>query len=161
MSKFFYNYNIKIISTEFIIRSSSTELSSSSETDNIIQETEVIFKKILTVGLPEVSKVIDSAISKRQGDQRKQFSWEKKYSIKGEMDSLWTPRDITSIDWSCYEAIVSSISQNIFSHLKMFSMQFRKNITVQDNKKRMSIANFKKICTNTYTYIICDENGSK
>ena len=29
------------------------------------------FKKNPTVGLPEVSKLIDSAISKRQGDQRK------------------------------------------------------------------------------------------
>ena len=38
--------------------------------DNIIQEEEEIFKKNLTVGLPEVSKVIDSAISKRQGDLR-------------------------------------------------------------------------------------------
>ena len=39
--------------------------------DNIIQDGEVIFKKNLTVGLPEVSKLINSAISKRQGYQRK------------------------------------------------------------------------------------------
>ena len=39
--------------------------------ENIIQEGEVTFKKNPTVGLPEVSKLIDSAISKRQGDQRK------------------------------------------------------------------------------------------
>ena len=77
------------------------------------------------------------------------------------MDSLWTPRDITSIAGSRYEVIVSSVSQNIFSHLKIFSMQCRNNITVQDNKKRMGIANFKNICTNSYTYIIFDENGSK
>ena len=44
------------------------ELSSSSVTDNIIQEGEVIFKKNSTVDLPEVSRLIDSAISKRQGD---------------------------------------------------------------------------------------------
>ena len=50
------------------------ELSSSSEIRNIIQEEEVIFKKNPTVDLPEVSRLIDSAISKRQGDQRKQFS---------------------------------------------------------------------------------------
>ena len=49
----------------------SLELSSSSEIANIIQEEEVIFKKNSTVGLPEVSKLIDSVISKRQGDQRK------------------------------------------------------------------------------------------
>ena len=29
-----------------------------------------------------------------------------------------------------------------FSYLKMFSMQCRKNITVEDNKKRMNITNF-------------------
>ena len=56
----------------------SIELSSSSEIDNIIQEGEVIFKKNPTVGLPEVSKLIDSAISKRQGDQRKHSFLEKK-----------------------------------------------------------------------------------
>ena len=81
-----------------------------------------------------------------------QFSWEKKYCIKGKMDSLWTPRNITSLDGSCYEAIDSSISQNIFSYLKMFSMQCRKNITVEDNKKKkkkMNIANFINIYTNT------------
>ena len=68
---------------------SQIKLSSSSEIDNIIQEGEVIFKKNSTVGLPEVSKLIDSAISKRQGDQRKHsFLERKKYSIKGTMDSL-------------------------------------------------------------------------
>ena len=58
------------------------------------------------------------------------------------MDSLWTPRNITSLDGSCYEAIQSSISQNIFSYLNIFSMQYRKKITVEDNKKRMNITNF-------------------
>ena len=57
------------------------------------------------------------------------------------MDSLWTPRNITSLDGPCYEAMNSSISQNIFSYLKMFSMQCRENITVEDNKTRMNIAN--------------------
>ena len=90
-----------------------------------------------------------------------QFSWEKKYPIKGKTDSLWTPRNITSLDGLWFEAIDSSISQNIFLYLKMFSMQCRKNITVEDNKKRMNIANFINIYTNIYTYIICDENDSK
>ena len=70
-------------------------------------------------------------------------------------------QNITSLDGSCYEAIHSSISQNIFSYLKMFSMQCRKNITVEDNKKIMNIANFINIYANIYTYIICDENDSK
>ena len=55
-----------------------TELSSSSEIDNISQKGEVIFKKNLTVGLPEVSKLIHSAIIKRKGDQRKHIFYEKK-----------------------------------------------------------------------------------
>ena len=63
------------------------------------------------------------------------------------MDSLWTPRNITSLDGSRYEAIDSSISQNIFSYLKMFNMQCRKKITVEDNKKRMNIVNFINIYT--------------
>ena len=113
------------------------ELSSSSEIDNIIQEGEVIFKKNPTVGLLEVSKLTDSAINKRQRDQRKHsFLEKKKYSIKGKMDSLWTLRNITWLVRSCYEAIDSSISQKIFSYLKLFSMQCRKNIAVEDNKKK-------------------------
>ena len=43
----------------------------------------------------------------------------------------------------------------------MFSMQCRKNITVEDNKKIMNIANFINIYTNICTYIICDKNDSK
>ena len=76
------------------------------------------------------------------------------------MDSLWTPRNITSLDGSCYEAIDSSIAQNIFSYLKMFSMQCRKDITVEDNKKSINIAIFLNIYTNLYTYSICDKNDS-
>ena len=63
------------------------------------------------------------------------------------MDSLWTPRNITSLDGLCYKAIDSAISQNIFSYLKMFNMQCRKKITVEDNKKRMNIVNFINIYT--------------
>ena len=55
---------------------------------------------------------------------------------------------IISHDGLSYEAIHSSISQNIFSYLKMFSMQCRKNITVEHNKKRMNLTNFVNIYTN-------------
>ena len=65
-----------------------------------------------------------------------------------------------TLDGSSYQSIDSSISQNIFTYLKMFSMQCRENITVEDNKKRMNIANFINIYTNIYTYIICDEDDS-
>ena len=60
-------------------------------------------------------------------------------------------QNITSLDGSGYEAIDSSVSQNIFSYLKMFSMQCRKNITVEDNKKIMNITNFINIYTNICT----------
>ena len=61
---------------------------------------------------------------------------------------------MTSLDGSCYDAIHSSISQNIFSYLKMFSMQCRKNITVEDNKKRMNIACFINIYIQIYIPIL-------
>ena len=77
------------------------------------------------------------------------------------MDSLWTLRNIAPLDGSYYEAIDSSISQNIFSYLKIFSMQSRKNTTVEDKKKRTNVANFINLSTRIYTYIICDKNDSK
>ena len=64
-------------------------------------------------------------------------------------------QNITSLDGSSYEAIDSSISENIFSYLKMFSMQWRKIITFEDNKKRMNITNFIYIYTNIYIPILC------
>ena len=70
-------------------------------------------------------------------------------------------QNITPLDGSSYEAIHSSISQNIFSYLKMFSISCRKVITVEDNKKRMNITNFINVYTNIYTYIIYDKNDSK
>ena len=51
-----------------LFNNQSLELSSLGEIDNIIQEEEEIFKKKPTVDLPEVSKLIESAIRKRQGD---------------------------------------------------------------------------------------------
>ena len=70
-------------------------------------------------------------------------------------------QNITSLNGSSYEAIHSSISQNIFAYLQMFNMQCRKIITVEDNKKRMNITNFINICTNIEICIICDKNDSK
>ena len=69
-------------------------------------------------------------------------------------------QNITSLDGPI-EAVHSSISQNIFSYLKIFNMQCSKNIKVEDNKKRMNIAVFINIYANIYTYIICDKNDSK
>ena len=61
-----------------LFNSQSIELSSSSEIGNNIQEGVVILKKNFTVGLPGVSRLINSAISMRQGDQRKHSFLEKK-----------------------------------------------------------------------------------
>ena len=110
------------------------------------------------VGLPEVFKLIDSAISKRQGDRRKHSFLERK-KILHKRENRFTM--CTSLDGSSYEATHSTISHNIFSCLKMFNMQCRKIITVEDNKKRINIINFINIYTNIYTYIICDKNESK
>ena len=70
-------------------------------------------------------------------------------------------QNIISHDGLCYEAIHSSISQKKISYLKMFIMQYRKNITVEHNKKRINITNFINMYTNIYTYIICEKNDSK
>ena len=43
----------------------------------------------------------------------------------------------------------------------MFSIQYRKSITVEDNKKIKNITNFINKYTNVYTSIICDKNDSK
>ena len=69
-------------------------------------------------------------------------------------------QNITSLDRLGFEAIHSSISQKKFSCFKMFSIQCRKNITVEDNQKIMHITKFINIYTNIYTYIICDKNDS-
>ena len=62
-----------------LFKNQSVELiSSSNETDNIIQDKEVIFKKNPAIDLPELSRLIDSVISKRQGDKRKYSFLQKK-----------------------------------------------------------------------------------
>ena len=61
------------------------ELSSSSEIDHFIEEGGVISKKKPTAGLPVVSKLIDSAISKWQGDQSKHSFLEEKKLHKREI----------------------------------------------------------------------------
>ena len=66
----------------------------------------------------------------------------------------------TSLDGSTQEAIHSSVPQNTFLYHKMFNMQCRKTITVEDNKKRMNTTNFINIYTNIYLYY-CDKNDSK
>ena len=86
-----------------------------------------MFKENATVGLPEASKLIDSAIRKRQKDQKKHsFLERKKILQKRENGFTMSTQNITSLDGLSFEAIHSSISQNNFSYLKMFSKQCRK-----------------------------------
>ena len=61
-----------------LFKNQSVELSSSNEIDNIIQDKEVVFKKNPAIDLPELSRLIDSVMSKRQGDQRKYSFLQKK-----------------------------------------------------------------------------------
>ena len=82
------------------------------------------------MGLPDVFKLIDSAISKRQGDQTKH-------------------RERHLMDRAMKQS-THQFHKNIFSYLKMFSMQCRKIITVEDNKKRMNITNFIDIYIQIY-----------
>ena len=63
-----------------VFNNQSLKLCSSSEIDNVIREDEEIFKKYPKVGLPEVSKLIDSEIRKRQGDRRKHSFLERRKS---------------------------------------------------------------------------------
>ena len=67
-----------------LFNNQSIELNLSREIDNVIKEREVIFKKYPKVGLPEVFRLINSAICKRQGDQRKHSFLEKKILHKRE-----------------------------------------------------------------------------
>ena len=64
-------------------------------------------------------------------------------------------QNITSLDGSSYQAIHSSISQSPFSYLELFSMQCRKIILVEDNKKkRMTMSNFINIYVQIYMPIL-------
>ena len=107
-----------------LFNNQSIELTISNEIDigNIIQEVEALSKKNSTGGLSEISRLINLAIRK-------------KYWLKGKIDSLWTPRNITSLDGSCYEKIDSSVSQNFFQISKRLACNAEKNITIEDNKK--------------------------
>ena len=119
------------------------ELSSSSEIDNITPEVwEVISKKNPTVGLPEVSNLIDSAISKRQGDRGNMVFLRKRILNKKENGFTMKIQKYYFTWW-----IVLWSNQLI----KMFSMQCKKKL----RSKITIINNFINIYTNiSSTYII-------
>ena len=119
------------------------ELSSSSEIDNITPEVwEVISKKNPTVGLPEVSNLIDSAISKRQGDRGNMVFLRKRILNKKENGFTMKTQKYYFTWW-----ILLWSNQLI----KMFSMQCKKKL----RSKITIINNFINIYTNiSSTYII-------
>ena len=71
--------------------------------------------------LPVVFKLTYSAISKRQGDQRKQSFLEKKIFHKRENGFTMNTQKYHITDGSCYEAVDSLISPNIFSYLNIIA----------------------------------------
>ena len=77
------------------------------------------------------------------------------------MDSLWAPRISHHLmDWAMKQS--THQFRKIFFHIsKCLACNAEKNITAEDNKKRMNIANFINIYTNICTYTICDEKDSK
>ena len=77
------------------------------------------------------------------------------------MESLSAPR-VSHHLMDCTMKQSALQFHKIFCHIsKMFGIQWRKNITVEDNKKRMNITNFINKYINVYTYIICEKNDSE
>ena len=61
------------------------------------------------------------------------------------------------------QAMMQSTHQfhKIFFHIsKCLTCNAEKNVTIEDNKKRINVTNFINIY-NIYTYIICDKSDSK
>ena len=120
-----------------------TALSSSSGIDNIIREREAIFKKNPTVGLPEVSKLIESAIHKRQRDQRKHNFFEKKRTqSKGKRIRY----EHSEISHHLMDRAMKQLTHQfykIFFHIsKCLACNAKKTLQLKITKKRMNIANF-------------------
>ena len=106
-------------------------------------KTTVSLKYLVTDG-----RLIDSAISNRQGYQRKHSFLEKtNNSIKGKMDSLWTPRNITSLDDGAIKQSTHQFHKKIFHLSKRLACSAEKKNTAE-NKKRIHIVNFTNIYTN-------------
>ena len=100
-----------------------------------------MFKKNSTASLPELSRLIGSVISKRQGDRRKYIFLERKKKLhKRENGFTVSTQNITSMDGSSYEAIHSSISQIFFHISKSLACNAEKllqlNITKKKKKKK-------------------------
>ena len=83
---------------------------------------------------------MDSVISKRQGDQRKQNFLEKKILQKGEIGLTTNTQKYQLL---CAMKQLTRHLHEIFFHIsKCLACNAEKNVTVEDNKKRMNIATF-------------------
>ena len=108
-------------------------------------KTTVSLKYLVTDG-----RLIDSAISNRQGYQRKHSFLEKtNNSIKGKMDSLWTPWNITSLDDGAIKQSTHQFHKKIFHLSKRLACSAEKKNTAE-NKKRIHIVNFTNIYIQIY-----------
>ena len=63
-------------------------------------------------------------------------------------------QNIASLDGSSYEAVHSSVSQNIFSYLKMFFHISEKLLQLRISKKRMNITDFINMQMHIYIPIL-------
>ena len=93
------------------------------------------FQENSTAALREVSELIDSAISKREGDQRKHTFLEKKIRHKRENGFTMNTQKYHITWWFVlWSNRLINFTKYYFMPQK-FSMQCRKNITVEDNRK--------------------------
>ena len=77
------------------------------------------------------------------------------------MDSLWASRISHDLMDQAMKQSTHRFHKMFFHISKCLACDAEKNITVENNKKRMKITNFVNIYTNICTYIICDKNDSK
>ena len=103
-----------------------------------------------------------SVISKRQGDRSKHSFLERKKNTPQKEKFIYYEHPEYHITWWIVLWSNPFIDFTKYcSYLKIFSMECRKSITVEDNKKRMNITNFTNIYTNIYTNNISDKIDSK
>ena len=105
-------------------------------------------KKIPTIRLPEVSKLIDSAISKRQRDQIK-HSFLKKKKILHNRENAFTMNTQKSLHLMdrAMKQLTHQFHKKFFHISKCLACNSEKTLQLKITKK-MNIANFINIYTN-------------
>ena len=77
------------------------------------------------------------------------------------MDSLWAPRISHHLMDRAMKQSPHQFHKIFFHILKCLACNAEKILQLKITKKRMNVDNVVNIYTNIYTFIICDENGSK